>query len=419
MFWELFAKEWIQTVKSIPFLLYTAILAFFFVTQLGTFSPLEKPEPGQESYGLTYSSEKSDIMAAALGALAKETESESFTTYPVGFYKNVKPGQEKLERIRRILEEAAGITWEQILEEMKEQQSLEEKRAAGGKAGVVYGGGIKLPASESLTYERFLELMKETDKLLGGGSSYAPDSVSRLAVMPADYEDALGRYRDIVEKDRVTGAYAREFSDYMGLMAGILPVFLAVSRSLKDRRAKACGVIWVRQASSGKLVLSRYLAAVAAAVLPVLLLGISVHLQSSYCARTLGVRPDSLAFLKYVGGWILPTILFTLSVGFLLTEMINSPLMVLVQGAVWFAAVMMGAGGGNLEYAGMNYIPRWNSFGLTGEFFRQLPELIRNRLFYTLAAVLMLGLTALVFDLKRKGVWRIGGNLFGNRKSTS
>lgn len=416
MFLKLFWKECVQMVKSITYGVYVVVLVLFYVTQLGTFEPLTKPEPGQESYGgVTYSEDEAEIMAAALGALASDVENGSFTTYPFGFYKEVTPAGEEILRLKEILQEATGLSWEQLTARMEELEEEYQKSLEDGPR-VAYGSYLNIPAADTLDYERFQELMEEVDSILGGGSSYAKESLSGLAVRPATYEDALSQYEEVVEQDKVTGAYARMFSDYMGIMAGILPVFLAVARSLKDRRAKAREVLWSRKASSVTMVLSRYLAAAAAGLLPILILAFSMNLQSMYCAKTLEVSGDALAFAKYVGGWILPTMLFTLSVGFLITEMTDSALAVLVQGAVWYLATMMTSG--SLEHVGKNFIPRWNSLGMSGQFFELLPELIANRLAYTAAALVMALATVAVFDLKRKGVWRSRGNLLGNRKST-
>lgn len=414
MFFSLFGKECRQMLKSVIYYVYVVILVIFYLTQLGTFNSLEKPEPGLESYGISYSEDKQVIMESALGALAQDIEVGSFSTYPIGFYKNVKPDERELNSLKGIVQEVSGMTWEEVLDQFEKEEQEAVKQYEQGIR--MYGNDIKLPVSGSLTYDRFLDLMKEADEILGGGSSYQPDSVGRLAVEPATYEDALKSYEEILKQDQVTGAYAREFSDYMGLMMGILPVFLAVARSLKDRRAKAEGVIWSRKVSSAAIVGSRYLATLVMGILPLILLAVSMHLQSSYCAQTLGIQGDALAFAKYLGGWILPTMLITLSVGFLVTEMTDSPLAILIQGAFWYLSTMVALGSGSLQYFGNNFIPRWNSFGNTAEFFAHLPELVANRLTCTGAAVVLFCLTIVIYDCKRKGVWQIHGKLSGHRK---
>ena len=73
------------------------------------------------------------------------------------------------------------------------------------------------------------------------------------------YEDAAEAYNTLTEKDRLSGGYARLFSDYMVIFLGILPVFLAVTRGLRDRRAMMQELIYTRRCSSFTVVTSRYL----------------------------------------------------------------------------------------------------------------------------------------------------------------
>ena len=104
-----------------------------------------------------------------------------------------------------------------------------------------------LQPAESLSYERFEEVMQEVDDMLGGGSSYALDSIGDNGSEPKTYEDAVKEYEELVHKDGYTGGYARLFSDYMVIILGILPVFLAVTRELRDRRANMQELLYVRR----------------------------------------------------------------------------------------------------------------------------------------------------------------------------
>ena len=172
-----------------------------------------KPEPVQEEYGYKQSRDPDTIMRITLGQLAEEYCRENYTTYPIGFYKSVTLNEEDDRRIGEILEETAGIAGR----EAARQGIIEPK--------------------EGLAYERFVELMDEVDKILGGGSNYNKEYRERNAEVPMSYEDAVEEYSALTEKDRLTGGYARLFADYMVILLGILPVFLAVTRGLRDRRA--------------------------------------------------------------------------------------------------------------------------------------------------------------------------------------
>ena len=89
-----------QMLKSLIYYLFLAALIFFYVSQVGSFTPYSEPLKGQEqSYGLKASSDKQEIMGATLAMLARGYEGNSYTAYPVGFYKNVVLTEEKQEEI--------------------------------------------------------------------------------------------------------------------------------------------------------------------------------------------------------------------------------------------------------------------------------------------------------------------------------
>ena len=130
---------------------------------------------------------------------------------------------------------------------------------------------------DDMDYSRFKELMGQADDLLGGGSNYAVDSLIGYGTVPLTYEEAKERYDLAVSSDQVTGGYARLFSDYAGVMVlSILPVFLAVILSMKDRRAKMEALIYTKETSAVKLTFIRYLALVIAAMAPVIILSYEI-----------------------------------------------------------------------------------------------------------------------------------------------
>ena len=417
MFMTLFAKECRQILKSITFYIYVMILVLFYVTQLGDFLVLKEPQKGQESYGEKPSTDPDKIMEAALDSLVRETYTEQYTTYPVGFYKEVFLNNKELQTIYRILEEAVGRPWNELklnIDQYYERQVQKQEQ----ELGIVFQmdpTGIK-PAA-GMTYERFEKLMAQTDDLLGGGSSYGPGSINSLAKEEMNYEEALQEYEDIIKTDGVTGAYARLFCDYMGLMAGVLPVFLAMTRVLRDRRSGIQEVIFVRKSSSVKIILTRYLSNLLLGMLPIAVLALFYHLQCVGLGGSLGVRIDHFAFLKYLGGWITPSMMVALSVGFLCTELTGSPVAVLIQGGWWWISVMVQGRPSLYSEFGMDLSPRWNTLGKTVDFYERMPELVKNRIIYTAAAILLLVLTIVVYEQRRKGRLISYGALLRNRKS--
>ena len=85
------------------------------------------------------------------------------------------------------------------------------------------------------------------------------------------YEQAMEEYKALCSKDRITGATARLFCDYAGIILSVLPVFLGVTRCLRDKRAQVSQVIFSHRACALVIIASRYLANVCMAFLPVVL----------------------------------------------------------------------------------------------------------------------------------------------------
>ncbi|MDY4670390.1 MAG: ABC transporter permease [Oliverpabstia sp.] len=413
MFGTLFFKECRQIWKNLTYYILVAGLVFFYGSQMGTISPLVKPMPGQEgSYGTKPSEDPDKVVEATLALLAREYEENSYAAYPVGFYKNVVLNEEKSEKVHEILKTCTGLS-EGYTEAVEQKEAQEDSPVT-----VNSSGEERLSPREGLKYEEFLEEMSKVDSILGGGSSYSRETVNENAQDPLTYEEAMESYQKSLYEDKISGGYARLFCDYMGILLALLPVFLAVTRSLRDKRAQVDQVIYARKISSGAIMGSRYLAAVVMISIPVLLIGMMPLTQCIYYGKVLGVSVDYLAFLKYFGGWLLPSIAVVTALGFFLTELTNGPVAILVQGVWWMISLFMGAE--NLVgKVGWNLMPRFNSSADTMVWQEQFPQMIRNRLLYVAVAVVLMIAATGVYHLKRKGVWGNGRKISGSHKRIS
>lgn len=383
MFGTLFIKECKAIVKSTTYYLFLACLVLFFVGQMESNAGIAKPLKGQASYGYQYSKDPKVIMQYSIDNLLQEFESETYITYPFGFYKEVHPSKSKQSKIAVIISEVLDENYD-----------------------------IK----EDISYEQFEAKMEKIDDILGGGSRYKASGLKSNAYIPMTYEDAMKEYDDILYNDKISGAYARLFCDYMGIVLAILPVFLAVTRGLRDKKAKAFDVIFSKKASSIAIVMSRYLATVSMVVIPVILLSVSPALQSLYSAVNNGIKGDAFAYLRYIGGWLLPTIMITASVGFFLTELTDGPIAILVQGLWWYISMFMGAES-LVGTVGYNIMPRFNTIGEHEVYKAILPQLVKNRLFYSGMGILLIIATIVVYHYKRKGALNFHGKIFKHRKS--
>ena len=410
MLFKLFMKECSQTVKSLTYWLMVIIMVLFFASQMGQMDMEKAPEKGLEDYGVKPSKDKNIIMSATLGMLAGEYAEGRYTTYPIGFVKSVTLGKEEEAKVGEILKEATGLDKEEIEEKIDEFYE--------NSGGIITSRPVLEP-SESLSYGRFEEIMQEVDDMLGGGSSYALDSLGDNGSEPKTYEDAVKEYEELVQKDGYTGGYARLFSDYMVIILGILPVFLAVTRELRDRRANMQELIYVRRSSSMTIIASRYLSMVVMILIPVFALSIQPLASCVTYAKTAGISVDYLAFAKYIAGWLLPTVMVVTALGMLLTELTDTALAVLVQGAWWFVSIFMGAKTMDGGRYGWNLIPRHNTILNYSGYQEGFSQLLSNRILYASLAVIAVSVTAWIYSQKRKGRMNIRGKISANRKSQS
>ncbi|MCI9633205.1 MAG: ABC transporter permease [Ruminococcus sp.] len=405
MFGQLLIKECRQTARSLIYWLIVLVLIFDYTSQLGSTKMEPEPEKGLESYGYKPSDDENIIMEATLGMLTQEYGGGCFATYPIGFYKRVTLNEKEEQRIEEILRETTGISGRDEAGKLL-MEWYEAQNAASGENQMYYAMSLTVKPAQGLSYDRFCELMDETDRILGGGSSYGEHR--RGGSEPKTYEDALKEYQDLTEKDRLTGGYARLFCDYMVIFLGILPVFLAVTRGMRDRRCGMQELVYSRKGSSAVIIFSRFAAMLLMLLIPVLLLSVPLLTECLRHASKIGISVDLWAFAIYTLGWIMPTVMAVTAVGMFFTELTDTALGVLVQGVWWFVSALTGTDAairGGMY--GWNLIPRHNTELNRAGFEEGFAQLAANRILYVVLALALVALTTFIYSQKRKGRYRL------------
>ncbi len=360
-----FLKELKKTVCSFTYILFLAVTFAFYITQFcpDTDKPLEKPVEGSENYGMTQTDNTDIIISQALERLSVETEKNLYIAYPIGFYKEVTLTDKKEKQMKQIL---AGLS---------EQYQKGE-----------------------LSYDTFLKEMNRVDKLIGGGSMYS-DISGNFGTVPATYEDALKDYEKFVSEDKVTGAYARLFCDYLGIVLGIMPVFVAASLSERDKKSKMEQLIYSRKISSARLITGRFLALTAGMWLPVMLLAVfaTFHVASIYQ----GFELDYFAIVGIAAVWLLPNILISTGIGMAITECYSSLLAIFVQGIWWIYSISTGKLTGGIQK--FTLIIRHNNLFKQQVFMSRIQNFIFNRLFYFILSFILVAITVWIYEKKRGG----------------
>lgn len=412
MIGTLFVKECRQTMTSLIFLIYIACIGLFFYTQLGnvSFDEAEPPKPGQENYGTKKSTDVNDIMNEGISRLVSEYEQRTYITSPIGFNKRVTLNEEENRKVKEVIESLTGMTVEEIGNVTQEYYKSQ---------GNIRMGAARIEVKQGMTYDAFLKQITPIDKMLGGGSSYGKEALKNNAVTSKTYEDAKKEYEELISKDRLSGGYARLFSDYMGIILGLAPIFLAVARMLRDRRAQMQGLIYSRKAGSYQIIISRYLSLVVMAMLPIVILSFVTLAECIAYGSRAGIGVDYLAFIKYIGGWLLPECMIVTAVGVFFTTLSGNAVAILLQIVWWFISIFAGVAGMHGGDYRMNLISRHNTplnyEGMINDF----NTLLFNRMFYAILAVLLVIATIVVYEIKRKGRMTIHGKISANRKRKS
>lgn len=387
-----------RCLKS-PLFLITIILLFAFIN--GQFAGdisqwiIEKPVPGQESYGLIASGDMDMVRSQSLKSLLIDYSNNSYITYPYGFYRNIELNDEKNREIAKILSALTGRTIEDITS-LQSPETKDDQRALDEKIDEI----ILSSERKSITDNDYLNLMESVDQLLGGGSFYSKELIfSKFGNKLKTYEEAMMEYTDIIHKDKITGAFARLFCDYAGITITFLPIFLAVAFWYQDKRSNCSDILYSKKSSSAKIVLSRFLAMLILFTLTILLIASFYNIKIINANGIENV--DSLAFYKYTLIWLIPSLMVVLSLGTFTTILTNSPMGIIVMLGWWFISLF---GSQSRIYGGYGYqlIIRHNIVGNTNVFFDNLQLILLNRGIYVTLSIILISLSIKIYNRKRE-----------------
>lgn len=101
-----------------------------------------------------------------------------------------------------------------------------------------------------------------------------------------------------------------------------------------------------------------------------------------------------------------------------MTELTNGPAAILIQGVWWVVSIFFNFQ--NLVGSvGWNLVPRFNNNEKTAIWLAVFPQMVKNRIFYSILAAVLAAATVWIYQLKRKGVLGNGGKISANRKRVS
>lgn len=432
---SLFLKECRQISKSLIYFVFIGVIVLFNVSQIGdsvgsdireaqhpaeynSNNPLMKPPANAKNYGTKEAEIPEQVMPAAVESLVLEYGDNQYVTYPIGFYKNVKLSQEEQTQIAAILKGITGLEPDKLLDITQKHMTERNEALMAGEEMPTQEGETPLV----LSYPVFKEKMAEVDDILGGGSKYAPGGLKSLGQAPITYEEKLAEYNAFIHEDQISGAYARLFCDYMGITISLFSIFVPVAYLSRERRARMNELLYSRKCSSTRLIITKYVAVNVMMLLPYILLSLIPLTQLVGYGMDHHLAVDVWAYLKYIIAWLLPTLMTATAVGFVLTTLTDTPIAIAVQFLWGFLDLGMSMNRMNGGGYGAELSIRHNSLFHLQEMKDGIQALMTNRLAYVLLSLVLVSVTVLIYDLKRRGSLDFHGHfrkIFRHRQSTN
>lgn len=369
MFIKLVGKEIKYQLKSITFYLFFAVVILFYITQvMQGVKDFKEPVPGQEMYGITQAASKEQEIEIIYSFLNRDFNRGSVLKYGSIINKEVQLSENQ----RSVLKQAI----EQISPNGSSNQKLQIK----------------------VSYEEYLNIIRQVDNKLGGSTIYSDKWRNTVLNRPMTFEEAVSNYESILYKDKLTNAFGRNFADYMGITAGLFPIFLSAFLLTRDRRTKVHELIYSRSISSFKYVLSKYIGLCLVIVSCYFILAAYSTIIFSKMAASNNYLIDYYAFFKYTLTWIVPSVMFTVAMGMLISIIFgNGVVAIPVQFLLWMNS-MLPLGG---DYSFTKMIIRFNALGEYEKYMKWSSAIAANRIVYTIISVVVVLIATWLWSLKR------------------
>lgn len=384
-------------------------------------SILEKPDKNAEHYGNMRKEDPENIMRGGTDILIIEYNNNSYATYPFGYYKEVSLSDTEQKEILNIICEITGLTEEQIENLPDDYFPSVNGNIIRPNSDVTFDENGSMIASmgtgennledtndhtkrfvSQVSYERFKQLMLKIESIVGPGSSYSMKMLLEYyGQTEMSYADAMNEYNRTIYEDKISTAFARLFCDYLSRTLGLYPAFIVAMFWLKDRRNHMNELIDSKNIKSVKMIFVRYLAILAAVMIPVVLLSFeSLIPLMQYSAET-GIVIDNFAFIKYIVWWLLPMAMIIISLGTLLTILTNTPIAILIQFAWWIIDSGMTGLCGDTEL--FTLMIRHNTLNGSELIQQGLSVIWLNRSIYAVLSIILLGCSCAIYNAKRRG----------------
>jgi ABC-type transport system involved in multi-copper enzyme maturation permease subunit len=254
-----------------------------------------------------------------------------------------------------------------------------------------------------VNYQEYDKLLEQLNTKLGGKTYYGKQL--REAYLKGNYNNDNSTYEQrkknfdlLLQNQSVTQPYGRVFADYLGLTAGILPLFLSAFVLTRDKRNQMHELIYSRNISSFTYVISKFIAVSFLVLICYLLLATHTTIVFAKLGSFYGYSIDCFAFYKYTFAWVLPTILFSTALSMLLSIAFGNGIIAMpVQLVIWLLCLSPLLG----DYKFFKPIIRYNLLTTYNEYSSWSMSICANRIFIFAVSILIIFAASKVLSLKR------------------
>lgn len=255
------------------------------------------------------------------------------------------------------------------------------------------------------------EKLNGLDQIAGGNTIYGEKWRQILVREELYYQQSLEELNNKLDQG-LTSSYGRLFADYLGITAGFFPIFIGAFLLNRDKRTGMEELIRARNVNPYFYVGGKIIAVFFILGTFYFLISLIPTINFYQISLENGWDFNWFGFSKYVGLWILPGLLIVLSATAFVSEITGSPLVAVGIQLIWLFQSMMPLKG---DYSLAKYIIRFNSSGSHELYNNVWTSILSNRLFYLGLSLVLIFLTAKIWQKKEitdTGGYHVLGRLF-------
>lgn len=203
---------------------------------------------------------------------------------------------------------------------------------------------------------------------------------------------------EMIKSEKITNTYARYYSDYLSILAGILPALFGAFILIDDRKYKMNQLVYSKKISSIEYVLIKFFSIVLLFMICFYIIaGFSTILFIKF-SNEFKLTIDYFAFFKYTTFWIMPTIFFTISFTMLLSVIfVNGVISFIFQLILFLLSILDLIG----NYSLWKPIIRFNEVGQLDFYNNNFHSIVVNRIFITILSFVLLVFTIKLYSMLR------------------